>query len=421
MEKIRIEKEIEVTGEYDLLVAGGGVAGVAAAVTASRMGKKVLLIEKTITLGGLGTIGLVNFYEPICNGRGTVVMKGLAQEMLELSIKKSYDTLPSEWKDLKGPGESATTRFETGYSVNIFIIQLTKWLKDENVDILFDTVVTQPVMEGGKCVGLVVENKTGTQFYKGKMVIDATGDADVMERAGMPTELGKNYHTFYASVTDLESCQNAIDKQDIHEIYAKKLWPGRSNMLGWFHPEDVPFWTPTAEHITDYVVRNHVDLIDSLNEEDRMTRDITELPHMPQFRTSRRLIGDYTFTTDDVYKHFEDSVGVCCDFSKKHYIFEIPYGVIHKEGFDNILAAGRVTSGGGWGWDILRVIPPCIATGQAAGAAASIAIDDNVAVNDVDIKKLQDVLTNQGVDIHFDDKLVDRELAPEFECGMEKK
>ena len=152
-----------------------------------------------------------------------------------------------------------------------------------------------------------------------------------------------------------------------------------------------------------------------------MTRDITELPHMPQFRTSRRLIGDYTFTTDDVYKHFDDSVGVCCDFSKKHYIFEIPYGVIHKEGFDNILAAGRVTSGGGWGWDILRVIPPCIATGQAAGAAASIAIDDNVAVNDVDIKKLQDVLTNQGVDIHFDDKLVDRELAPESECGMEKK
>ncbi|MBO5505044.1 MAG: FAD-dependent oxidoreductase, partial [Clostridia bacterium] len=232
MEKIRIEKEIEVTGEYDLLVAGGGVAGVAAAVTASRMGKKVLLIEKTITLGGLGTIGLVNFFEPICNGRGTVVMKGLAKEMFELRIKKSYDTLPSEWKDLKGPGESATTRLETGYSVNIFIIQLTKWLKDENVDILFDTVVTQPVMEGGKCVGLVVENKTGTQFYKGKMVIDATGDADVMERAGMPTELGKNYHTFYASVTDLESCQNAIDKQDIHEIYAKKLWPGRSNMLG---------------------------------------------------------------------------------------------------------------------------------------------------------------------------------------------
>ena len=111
--KINIQKEIEVVKAYDVIVAGGGVAGVAAAVSAARMGKKTLLIEKTITLGGLATIGLLNWFVPSCNGRGTKIVKGMAEEMFNMAIKLGYDNVPDEWKNGNEPGEDAKTRFVT--------------------------------------------------------------------------------------------------------------------------------------------------------------------------------------------------------------------------------------------------------------------------------------------------------------------
>ena len=156
MKTIKIQKEVEVAGKYDVIVAGGGVAGVAAAISAARMGKRVLLIEKTIALGGLATIGLVNLFVPACNGRGTKIIKGMSDEMFNLAIKCGYDSVPDEWKDGKEPGEGAKTRFVTKFSINIYILQLTKWLKDENVDILFDTVISKPVMENWLILNMAI-------------------------------------------------------------------------------------------------------------------------------------------------------------------------------------------------------------------------------------------------------------------------
>ena len=421
MTSIKIEKTVDIVGEYDVVVAGGGVAGVAAAVSAARMGKRVLLIEKTITLGGLATIGLVNWFVPSCNGRGTKIVKGLSEEMFNLAIKYGYDNVPDEWKNGNEPGEDAKSRYVTKFSINIFIMQLTKWLRDEGVEILFDTVVSQPVMEDGKCIGLVVENKTGTQFYEAKVVIDATGDADVLYRAGVPTVQGKNYHTFYASLTDLESCENAVKEKDIRQLYIKKICGGEANLFGERHPEGKPFWLgTTAEDVTRYVIENHLEILDKLKEEDRSQRDITELPTMVQLRTTRRIDGDYTLTPKDVYKHFEDSVSAMNDFEHRHFLYEIPYRVMVKTGFENLIAAGRITSGDGYGWDLLRVIPPAIITGQAAGVAASIAIDYNKAVYGIDVSKLQEILEKQNVMIHFDDSLVREDLASADEADFEK-
>ncbi len=421
MKSIKLEKEIEVTAKYDVIVAGGGVAGVAAAVSASRMGKKVLLIEKTITLGGLATIGLINWFVPSCNGRGTKIIKGMAEEMFNLATKIGYDSVPDEWKNGEEPGESAKTRCVTKFSINIYILQLTKWLKDENVDILFDTVVTQPVMENGKCIALVAENKSGTQCFEGSVIIDATGDADVLYRAGVPTVQGNNYHTFLATLTDMNSLNEAIDKNDISKIYMKKITGGCANLFGVNHPENKPFWKgTTAEDVTNYVVENHIELLEKLDKENRSQRDITELPYMAQFRTTRRIDGEYTLTTKDVYNHFEDSISAMNDFEHRHFLYEIPYRVMYKKGFNNLLAAGRITSGDGYGWDLLRVIPPAIITGQAAGVAASLAIDDNKAVYDINITKLQKILEEQNVIIHFDDNLVRRDIASEDEADFEK-
>ena len=407
--------------KYDVIVAGGGVAGVAAAVSTARMGKKVLLIEKTITLGGLATIGLVNWFVPSCNGRGTNIVKGMAKEMFDLSIKCGYDSVPVEWQSGNDPGEWATTRNVTKFSANIFIMQLTKWLKDENVDILFDTIVSQPIMENGRCTAVIVENKTGAQCYEADIVIDATGDADVLYRAGVPTVQGKNYHTFYTRITSLEDCANAIKEKDIKLIYKRMVYGGTANLFGEGQPENKPLWMgTTAQDVTNYVVENHLEVLEKIANDNRKERDISELPYMPQFRTTRRIDGEYTLTTEDVYKHFEDSISALNDFEHSHFLYEIPYRVMVKKGFDNLIAAGRITSGDGYGWDLLRVIPPAIITGQAAGVAASIAIDDKKAVCDIDITKLQKILKSQNVMIHFDDNLVNRELGHEEKAHFEK-
>lgn len=91
---MKVERQAHHVKDYDIIVAGGGVAGVAAAVSAKRMGKSVLLIEKTIGLGGLATSGLINLFVPLCNGRGVQIIRGMAEEMLRHAVRYGYDTIP---------------------------------------------------------------------------------------------------------------------------------------------------------------------------------------------------------------------------------------------------------------------------------------------------------------------------------------
>jgi hypothetical protein len=127
---------------------------------------------------------------------------------------------------------------------------------------------------------------------------------------------------------------------------------------------------------------------------------------MPQFRTTRHIDGDYTLQPEDAYRHFEDSVCAICDFDRRDYLFEVPYRTMVRTGFDNIIAAGRCVSGAGYAWDVVRVIPPAILTGQAAGAAASQAIDTGKAITNINISRLQEKLAGENVMIHFDDCLI---------------
>ena len=99
MEFITEVKQTAVCDEYDVIVVGGGVAGVSAALSAARNGAKVLLIEKTTVLGGLATAGLVILYFPLDDGCGHKVIGGVSEELLHASIKYGYDNLPAAWKD----------------------------------------------------------------------------------------------------------------------------------------------------------------------------------------------------------------------------------------------------------------------------------------------------------------------------------
>ncbi len=409
MKTVELKETVALKDSADVLVCGGGVAGIAAAMTAARAGKSVILFEKTVILGGLATTGLINFFVPMCNGRGTLIVKGIAEELFDLSAKYSYDTIPDDWKNGE-PGQGKTLeRYTNRYDPNIFALALTDLLNDLGVKIMFDTVIVKPVMEGGHCNGLIVENKSGREYYEGKIIIDATGDADVFARSDAPVVQGKNYHTYLCHAATLDSCQKAVDEKNIR--YLRTGYSGgKSNLYGHGHPEGKPYWKGTdGEDVTTYIVENQIEMFNEIKDIDRTTRTILMLPAMPQFRTTRHLDADYTLQGDDTFRHFEDSIGAINDFERRDYLYEVPYRTLVKTGFDNLIAAGRVAAADGWAWDCLRVIPPAILTGQAAGAAAVQAIDNAQAIYDVDVKTLQGTLASQGVMIHFDDALIPEE------------
>lgn len=410
---LHFEKEVPLKGEYEIIVAGGGVAGVAAAVTAARAGKRVLLIEKSVKLGGLATLGLVNFFVPMCNGRGKQIIFGMAEELLRRSIAYGYNSLPKEFENGRIPPEilkqyaekgKLPPRYMTRFSAEIFALVLTELCQNEGVELLFDTVVTHTVAtaDDAKILrGLVVENKSGIGYYRAKEFIDATGDGDVMAKMQLPTVTRGNYHTYYGFQVTLESCKQAVEQQNIDYAVAP-CYGGNANLYGGAHPQEIPLYNGTkAEEVNRYLISNQLQMLERLKAQNRLERDVVTLPGMPQFRTTRRIDGDYTLTEQDAFCHFEDSIGAICDFDRRDYLFEIPYRTMVKSGYDNIITAGRTVAGEGYAWDVLRVIPPAIITGQAAGQAAAQALNERCAVAKVNMPALQAALAQQRVQIHF--------------------
>lgn len=377
MEIMRFTQEIPVLGGHDVVVAGAGVAGVAAAVTARRAGRSVLLLEKSLTLGGLATSGLINLFVPMCNGRGVQIIKGLCDELMRLSMRDGYDTLPKEWAN-GDPGEKANgTRLVTRYSSNIFAMTLME-----------------------------LAHKEGRSFCPAKVVIDATGDADLMARAGVPTVTGRNFFTYIGYKIDLDTCQRAVRTGNIRDAMVAESGGG-IDLYGHNQPSDVPLYTGlSSAEVTDYLLRNQSILLSKLRKTGRNTRDMAQLPGVPQFRTTRRVDGEYTLRVEDAYRHFEDSVGAICDFDRADYLYEVPLRALYSKACPNLLTAGRSAAGEGYAWDVLRVIPPAIQTGQAAGEAAALAVEMNTDPGKVSIAQLQARLARGGVMIHFDDKLI---------------
>lgn len=405
MEHIAYSKSVPVKKQYDVIVCGGGVAGVAAAVSAAQNGLSTLLLEKSNILGGLGTLGLINFFVPMCNGRGKQIIFGLAEKWLRLSATLGFDTIPEEWKNGE-PTEPTNVRYIQRYSPAIFAYQLTDELKKSGADILFDCIATDPVMDGNICTGVITESKGGTEFYPCRVLIDTTGDCDVLRRGGIPTVSGENFFTFSAKMITLDSCQHAVKTGDIRYAYSN-ISGGNINLFGDDQPNDVPRWSGlSAEDVTDYIVRNHLLILDKLKTTDRKTREVVTTPGMAQFRTTAHIKGDYSLAVSDAYRHFDDSVCVINDFEHRDHLFEVPLRALTRRDFPNIITAGRSADGTGYGWDLLRVIPPAILTGQAAGEAASLAIKAGTGVADVAIRALQAKLEKENVMIHFPDSYV---------------
>ncbi len=389
----------KIAGSFDVVVCGGGVAGLAAAVSAARLGSSVLLLEKSINLGGLATNGLISWYEPICNGLGDKLMYGMASELFQLAIAHGPDTLDNAWRS--DPDHADTQkRYEACFSPSIFTLALDGWLLSNGVKLLLDTLVVRPMMEGAHCQGLVVEHKGGREYFQAKVVVDATGDADILHRAGVPCVVGSNFLTYISYLVDGKTIARAGNTGNL--LDSRHWYTCGSDLWGKGHPADAPRLSGlTAEEVTQFVLSGRKLLTAECFAREKGTYDLSCLPSMAQLRTTRRLDGAYTLQEADQGRSFTDSVGVAVDFSKRGHVYELPYGILHNSEFDNLFTAGRSVSSSGWAWEVTRVIPVAIATGQAAGIAAALCCQSETSAPALEIKLVQDELVRSGVRLHI--------------------
>ncbi len=381
---------------YDIIVVGGGIAGIAASVSAAREGKSVLLLEKEINLGGLATVGLISWYEPLCDGAGKQMIGGICEELIRLAVRSGFDNLPAKFGG-EGKFPLKRERFASFYSPTFFELALTQYVIDAGVDILFDSRATFPVMEGNACKGVIVENVGGREFYPAKVVVDASGDATIAHRAGVPTEDGENFLTYVAHDFDYESAKKYAESGDLRKF---RRWKNSGSTLsGEGHPEGMKkFKGTSAEELTEFVIIGKQRMLKKYEGTDKDSREIMMIPSIPQFRTVRHIVGDTVFDGEEESFTCESCIGACGDFRKTGKHYALPYSVLYNSAFPNILTAGRIISARGEGWEITRVIPVCALTGEAAGYAAAIAVEDGCPVSEVNYEKLREkIKKNNGI------------------------
>ena len=383
---IQPERELPLLHQTDVLVVGGGPAGVVAALAAKRAGAKVTLVERYGHLGGLWTGGLVLLVighivkgeKQVCQGIGEEMMRRL--EKLDGGIVN------------RRPGVNPTVDAEALKYVMVEMIM------EEEVDIFLHCWGVDAVMDGNKVVGAVFESKSGRQAILAKNVVDATGDGDLFGAAGAEHERRK-YNV------GLVSRIGNLDKVDQTKA-GKKKPPNLGNVtpipgVNWVNMHGPDIDGLDVKELTQLEL-NARRLIWKNVQKIRQTPGYERVYLMetaPQLgvRISRVLSGLHTLKMDDVTagKRFPDVVAVGGAWSGDHQEWQIPYGALVPKNVENVLAAGRCISGDRLMSDLIRVIPNCFITGHAAGAAGAIASQDGCPVRDVEVPKLQKILREQ--------------------------
>ena len=370
--------ETKTKNYHDIVVVGGGIAGICAAVSAAREGRSVLLLEKSVNLGGLATIGLISWYEPLCDGCGNQVITGMAEELIRLAVSCGFDNLPECWGGKSG--NTSHNRYSTLYSPCFFSMGLDQFVLKNGVELLFDTLATYPVMDGKHCNGVIVENANGREFYPANVVIDATGDASILHRAGVPTKVGTNFMSYIVHEMDYSSAQ---DYSTNHDLARFRRWKNcGSDLEGNGHPKGLKlFHGVSAEEITEYMILGKQRMLKNYEGTDKNSREIMMLPSMPQLRTIRHLCGEGAFSTSAPLESVKNPIGIVGDFRYAGKRYAIPYSALYHPEFDNLLAAGRIINvADADSWEVARVIPVCALTGEMAGKAAAKLFDKQKAI-----------------------------------------
>lgn len=437
------EKEIPVYSRKDILIVGGGVAGLSAAVSSARMGCKPILVEESGQLGGIVTLGLsTNFM-----GVDLSVNRGFFVEFFE-KLKESGSLIEG---------------FHSPIDPEIFKWIAFNYIEKEGIDLLLHTRVVDVIRHQSKIQGVVIENKAGRQAILSNIVIDASGDADIADAGGEAYEkVKKDEHAmtllFRVAGADIHKFALFVKKnpdefspmQNFQDIGVMELdKEGPSLAIGGFkglirkarekgelyltHESMWVVFLPTKGTVE--INATHVIGMDPLSGKDLTLAEIECRKQMmsvysflkknvPGFeniylldsashigvRESRRVIGEYVLKFDDIKRgqNFDDSIAVNFmpvdihgpgeqqTWIKLDRPYEIPYRSLQAKVNENLLVAGRCISADHIVQGSIRSVPCCFATGQAAGVAAALSEIEGKGPKKINVGRLQNELRKQG-------------------------
>ena len=394
-------RDLPVSESAEVVVAGGGIAGVAAALSARRAGASVLLLENTCTLGGLATVGNVTIYLAIDDGCGRIVMGGLTRELFDLSVADlrhpaplaGFRPPPAVWLDPGSTREARAEgpRMETGFNPAAYSLAMEELLLREGVRILYDTRVCAVVRAGDAVSHLVVENKSGRSAVACGAVVDATGDADVCFLAGEPTvSIDANVAGgwFYT----LEDGNKLWLHLSTH-AFDKDAGKGNGAEGPFFRGDDAGDVTGQVLATRDLIRK---DLAHHRAEHPDEDFQPFCLPTIPCFRMTRRLAGAFELKDSDMHRWFDDAVCLAPDWRRRGPVWAVPWRCLAATRATNLAACGRCASWDLSAWDAMRVIPVCAGTGEAAGLGAAACVRDKTPVSALDARRLADALRERG-------------------------
>ena len=443
------EQRVHVIAECDVLVVGGGAAGISAAIAARRQGADVILVERYGYLGGLASGGLIVLLLTLDDGDGRQVIAGQCQELVERLEARgacyyppkdtwgSYDDKlvdnARSWGLVWGSGPHRV-RYSVAYDPDEFKYVANTWVAEAGVRLMFhrwasgvafehdphNSVPPLRLMERGTggevrrdsqpstqhprpathLTHVVFTSKAGTEAIAASAVIDATGDGDIFTLAGEAHETEPIHPWLWFRMSGVRDVDAALAGRG--GFFFKTVMPGQV-LMPWgaaeriarridaTNPDDLTFAEIECRRMAmDEVARLRKDVSgfeDAYLTDVALTLGVTE---------SRRLQGEYVLARDDIDRVFDDTIATTGHWTKYSALYHIPYRSLLPRTVDNLLVAGRCISVDHRAHHATKEIPPCFATGEAAGIAATHALRSESPVQSVDVGVLQSELRRAG-------------------------
>ena len=421
--EISYQKQLPVLGEYDVVVLGGGPAGVCAAIEAARNGAKTLLAEATGMLGGMATSGMVGPFMTSYDRDGNrPVVGGLYREIVT-RLAAQGDAIPPEDTDSKSIYTSFIDRYHKHVTpIDSFALQilLDDMTREAGADVLLYTRFADSICENGEIRAVVVAALEGLRCIRGRVFIDCTGNADVAAASGVPTWKGDEE----SGIPQPGTLMFEVDNADDARVTQRPRWPVkvyRTPRAGRYkvnHEHVYSIDAADSRSMTGGHQEARRQVLDSLKvlQEETPGFEAARLAAVAPvlgIRESRHIRGQYTITVEDVHTgtKFEDRIAAYAFGMDVHIrtkemsgnfkvevapTYYVPYRSLLPQGCDNLLVAGKTISCQSQAAGGLRCMPCAMAMGQAAGAAAALALRDGCALTELSVPALQALLTAHG-------------------------
>lgn len=449
---VLFQQELPVFRQVDVVVVGAGPAGIAAAVAAARNGAKTLVFDGGGCIGGMATSGMVGPFMTSYDAPAEhMIIRGVFEELVDRMVELGGAVHPGKvhneepYSSYYRIGHNNVTPFDA----SAFKLVGMRMIRESGAELLLHTQFVDVIKDDQRITGVVVANKDGLSVIEAKMVVDCSGDADVAARAGVKFVIGNEEDGNIQPASmflrlgnvdiDKVSAHMAKHQQEIFPFYGPYSWLIREEKEDWgdFPRAEIGVFADVQDGFCRLNCTRVLD-VDGTKTED-LTRATMigqeQCYHVFNFlkkhaegfenavlvstadtigvRETRHIEGEYRLTGAEVAAckvhddaiacmatnmdtHNKDNPGGTLHIPTAGPYFTVPYPCLVAKGVDNLLVAGRAISADAQAGSAIRMMPSCMAFGEAAGTAAAMAAAQGIKPKDVDVPQLRDTLRHQG-------------------------